>query len=105
MSHGYEEWPAFKPKGEKVIFLVIEYLCIRKSLREEMQVPYVFAPPQMNRQRAACVVAVDGALGKILRKGAHVVNRSEFTGISENPGRAPEGAKLYEQERQKLPGD
>ena len=97
-------------KGEKVIFLGDGVPVYQKIIEEEMQVPYVFAPPQMNRQRAACVAALGmGALGEDpAYKGAHVVSPEEFT---------PEYLRKPQAERQreaeaseqgaakKLPGD
>lgn len=97
-------------KGEKVIFLGDGVPVYQKIIEEEMQVPYVFAPPQMNRQRAACVAALGmGALGEDpANKGAHVVSPEEFT---------PEYLRKPQAERQreaeaseqgaakKLPGD
>lgn len=45
-------------KGERVIFLGDGVPVCQGIIEEEMQVPYVFAPPQMNRQRAASVAAL-----------------------------------------------
>ena len=55
----------------------------RKIIEEEMKgkTPYVFAPPQMNRQRASCVAALGmSALAENLDyKGAFLVDAADFT--------------------------
>lgn len=45
-------------RGEKVIFLGDGVPVYRRIIEEEMKAPYVFAPAQMNRQRASCVAAL-----------------------------------------------
>lgn len=99
-------------KGEKVIFLGDGVPVYRSMIAEEMQVPYVFAPPQMNRQRAASVAALGitalpdsfgtrgpeaGMEGRAY-KGARLVSAAEF---------APDYLRKPQAERQReagLPG-
>lgn len=70
-------------RGEKVIFLGDGVPVYRKIIEEEMQgkIPYVFAPPQMNRQRASCVAALGmSALAENSDyKGAFLVDAADFT--------------------------
>lgn len=75
-------------RGEKVIFLGDGVPVCREIIQEEMQTPYVFAPPQMNRQRAASVAALGmTALGARPRphtghapySGVRLVSPEEFT--------------------------
>ncbi len=47
--------------GERVIFLGDGVPVFQKLIQEKVTVPFQFAPPQMNRQRAASVAAL-GAL-------------------------------------------
>lgn len=75
--------------GEKVIFLGDGVPVYKGIIEEEMRVPYVFAPPQMNRQRASCVAALGmSALAKSRMhqenagsgyQGARLVSAAEFT--------------------------
>jgi len=60
--------------GEPVIFLGDGVPVYRKQAEEHMRVPYVFAPAQNNRQRAASVAA----LGMEYYKQGKIVTAAEF---------------------------
>ena len=45
-------------QSERVIFLGDGVPVYKAMIEEKMTVPYVFAPAQMNRQRASCVAAL-----------------------------------------------
>lgn len=67
--------------GEPVVFLGDGVPVYRELLEEQLKVPFRFAPPQMNRQRGACVAS----LGMLVMTGnaagydgAFVVSSDEF---------------------------
>ncbi|MBS6956587.1 MAG: tRNA (adenosine(37)-N6)-threonylcarbamoyltransferase complex dimerization subunit type 1 TsaB [Enterocloster asparagiformis] len=67
--------------GEPVIFLGDGVPVYRELFEELLEVPFKFAPAQMNRQRGACVaalgmLAMTGAAGEY--NGAFVVSSDEF---------------------------
>lgn len=72
-------------RGEKVIFLGDGVPVYKGIIEEEMQAPYVFAPAQMNRQRASCVAALGMRAfmaeqsGADAYKGAFLVDAADFT--------------------------
>ncbi len=61
-------------RGEKVIFLGDGVPVVREKLCELLHVPYVFAPAQVNRQRAASVAA----LGARYLEAGKVVSAADF---------------------------
>lgn len=111
-------------RGEKVVFLGDGVPVYKEMIREEMKVPYMFAPAQMNRQRGASVAALGmtalfgsgdvqeagqmetGGAGGY--KGARLVSAEEFT---PDYLRKPQAERQREAELSasgvagKLPGD
>ena len=95
-------------QSERVIFLGDGVPVYQGMIQEKMTVPYVFAPAQMNRQRASCVAAL----------GMKALNES-YTGVKVQPADefVPDYLRKSQAERQreaenspdgqagKLPGD
>ena len=95
-------------QSERVTFLGDGVPVYQGMIREKMTVPYVFAPAQMNRQRASCVAALGM---KALTEG--------YTGVKVQPADefVPDYLRKSQAERQreaenspdgqagKLPGD
>ena len=95
-------------QSERVIFLGDGVPVDQGMIQEKMTVPYVFAPAQMNRQRASCVAAL----------GMKVLNEG-YTGVKVQPADefVPDYLRKSQAERQreaenspdgqagKLPGD
>ena len=95
-------------QSERVIFLGDGVPVYQGMIREKMTVPYVFAPAQMNRQRASCVAAL----------GMKALNEG-YTGVKVQPADefVPDYLRKSQAERQreaenspdgqagKLPGD
>ena len=95
-------------QSERVIFFRRWRTGIQGMIQEKMTVPYVFAPAQMNRQRASCVAAL----------GMKALNEG-YTGVKVQPADefVPDYLRKSQAERQreaenspdgqagKLPGD
>ena len=95
-------------QSERVIFLGDGVPVYQGMIQEKMTVPYVFAPAQMNRQRASCVAAL----------GMKALNEG-YTGVKVQPADefVPDYLRKSQAERQreaenspdgqagKLPGD
>ena len=97
-------------KGERVIFLGDGVPVYRAIIEEEMEAPYVFAPPQMNRQRAGCVAALgmSALTGDSSYTGACLVSPEEFTPeyLRKPQAERQREAALWQQgAAAKLPGD
>ena len=97
-------------KGERVIFLGDGVPVYKDIIMETMTSAYVFAPAQMNRQRAASVAALGmtALLDGGRYHGARVVTAAEFT---PDYLRKPQAERQREAEQSaggaaaKLPGD
>lgn len=116
-------------KGEKVIFLGDGVPVYKGMIEEELRIPYVFAPAQMNRQRASCVAALGmtalleggggdevtqagkgtcGSFGAGGYHGARLVSAAQFTPdyLRKPQAERQREAELSEQGAAgKLPGD
>lgn len=77
--------------GREVCLLGDGVPVFRKTLKELLTVPYSFAPPQMNRQRAASV----GALAEVYYKEGRIQTAA---------GHQPEYLRLSQAERERLEG-
>ena len=77
--------------GREVCLLGDGVPVFRKTLEELLTVPYSFAPPQMNRQRAASV----GALAEVYYKEGRIQTAA---------GHQPEYLRLSQAERERLEG-
>ena len=103
MPYGYGRLiEQLNKQSERVIFLGDGVPVYKAMIEEKMTAPYVFAPAQMNRQRASCVAALGmKALTERLYRSKSPACRRICTGYLRNPRQKDSGRqRLHQTDRQ-----